>query len=197
MYCKISNTQLVPENINVRRGPGSPLPLPHWIHKGWARQSRLHSGVYISVQKRYLSPPPHSENDIFPPLATCRFSTTIVAFLPYIFPILHLFHLFLPFYSFLLLPFPSPFFLFLLHFPSFSLPLFIFFSPKWHRLIFSSQGGGFQYIDPCLHCLQNLASKADFFLTHSEVACGVRNFVDFYSNRWASSFSPFCPFANG
>ncbi len=39
------------------------------------------TGVYISVRKRYFFPPP-SENYIFPPLATCCFSTPIVAFLP-------------------------------------------------------------------------------------------------------------------
>jgi hypothetical protein len=41
----------------------------------------IFAGVYISVRKRYLFPPP-SENDIFPPLVLRHFSTPIVAFLP-------------------------------------------------------------------------------------------------------------------
>jgi hypothetical protein len=40
------------------------------------------TGVYISVRKRYLFPPPLLKMIFFPPLATCRFSTPMVAFLP-------------------------------------------------------------------------------------------------------------------
>ncbi len=40
------------------------------------------AGVYISVRKQYLFPPPLLKMIFFPPLATCRFSTSIVAFFP-------------------------------------------------------------------------------------------------------------------
>jgi hypothetical protein len=40
------------------------------------------SGVYISVRKRYLFPPPLLKMIFFPPLATHHFSTSIVAFFP-------------------------------------------------------------------------------------------------------------------
>ncbi len=39
-------------------------------------------GVYISVRKRYLFPPPLLKMIFFPLLATHRFSTSIVAFFP-------------------------------------------------------------------------------------------------------------------
>ncbi len=75
------------------------------------------------------------------------------------------FTLFLPFSHFLspFFIFLSPFFLFLLHFPPFSLPLFIFFPPNdigWY-LFPPPPGGGriFQYIDPCSVGIYNLSSK--------------------------------------
>ncbi len=100
------------------------------------------AGVYILVRKLNLSPPP-SENDIFPPLATCYFFTPIV---PPFALILPYFALILPFYTFF-----STFFLFSFSFPFlpfchafspfFSSPFHIF-SPKWHWLIYPPQGGG-------------------------------------------------------
>jgi hypothetical protein len=82
---------------------------------------RTGAGVYILVQKQYLFPPP-SENDIFSPFCVTFFYSHCGLFaliLPY-------FAFILPFY-FPFSHFLSPFFLFLLHFPPFSLRLFIFF----------------------------------------------------------------------
>ncbi len=47
-------------------------------------KSLLFPGVYISVRKLYLFPPPSPLLTIifFPPVATCQFSTPIMAFLP-------------------------------------------------------------------------------------------------------------------
>jgi hypothetical protein len=83
-------------------------------------------GVYISVRKRYLfpSPLPPLKMIFFSPLATHCYDSH------------HgLFALILPYFAFIFVTFPfrfslflSPFFLFLLHFPHFSLRLFIFFS---------------------------------------------------------------------
>ncbi len=93
----------------------------------WEKGSIFQSKIDI------YSPPP-SENDIFPPLATRLFSTSIMAFL-----ILPYFTIVLPF------DFPfshfSPFFLFFYISPFVSSPFHIFF-PKWHRLTFSRGGGG-------------------------------------------------------
>ncbi len=50
------------------------------------KEYKIEAGVYISVQKQYLFPPPSSENVIFLPLMTCHFLTPIVAFQPYFFP---------------------------------------------------------------------------------------------------------------
>ncbi len=98
----------------------------------------------------------------FPPLATCRFSTPIVALLPWFFPILHLFY---PFIS----PFPSPF-LFLFPLSSFFFPLssfffcfllfflfsFSYFFPQMTLADISPRGCGiFQYIDPLYYFHNN------------------------------------------
>ncbi len=97
------------------------------------------AGVYISVRKRYLFPPP-SENDIFSPSRDTSFFDShrglfslilqyFAFILPFYFPFSHFLS---PFFLFLFLffLFLFPFFLFLLHFPPFSLRLFVFFSPK-------------------------------------------------------------------
>jgi hypothetical protein len=88
-------------------------------------------GVYISVRKRYLFPPPPSENYIFfPPLATRRFWTPIVAFFSLILPY---FAFILPFY-FLFSHFLSPFFLFLFPFFHFLIHFPLFF-PLSHLIV--------------------------------------------------------------
>ncbi len=119
------------------------------------------SGVYISVRKQYLSPPPPLLKMIlFPPLATSRFSTPIVAFLPKFFSILHLFYpvssLFLIFFPLSSFFFPlSSFFFPLSSFFFYIFPLFLFpfsnFFPQMASADIPPPGGGgiFQYIDPC------------------------------------------------
>jgi hypothetical protein len=107
------------------------------------------SGVYISGQKRYLSPPP-------PPLATHRFFYSywvlIALILPYFEFILPCNFPFL-FFPFTFFFFPlSPFFFYI--FPPF-LFTFSYFPPKLHQLIspLLPRGGGvFQIrytVDPC------------------------------------------------
>ncbi len=78
---------------------------------------------------------------LIPPLAR-RFSTPIVSFfLPCFFPY---FSFILPFY-FPFSLFLYPFFLFLLHFPPFSLPLFIFFPQMTSADSFFLWGGDFPW----------------------------------------------------
>jgi hypothetical protein len=123
-----------------------------------ARQLAVGTGVYILVQKQYLFPPPPSENDIFPPLATHRFLTPIVAFLPYFFLFLQLFYPFTsPFLIFFTLSSFSPLSSFFFPLSSFFLyifPLFLFtfsyFFPQMTSAdIFSfPQGGIFKNIGP-------------------------------------------------
>jgi hypothetical protein len=117
----------------------------------------LGAGVYVSVRKRYLfPPPPFWKWYFFPPLGTSRFFDShhslfalILPYFAFILPFNFPFSQFLsPFFIFL-----SPFFLFSFIFsPFFSSPFHIF-SPKWHWLIFPPPQGGwgiFQYIGPCV-----------------------------------------------
>jgi hypothetical protein len=100
----------------------------------------INPGVYILVRKLYLFPP-FSENYIFSPLATCRFSTPIKAF----------FALIPPYFAFIL-PFYFPFFLFFFPVSSFLSRFFIFlsffsspfhiFPPTCHWLIAPPVGRG-------------------------------------------------------
>ncbi len=69
----------------------------------------------VFIRGQYFGPktifiPPLSENDIFPSLAACRFSTLILPVLPKYFPVLDLFY---PF-TFQFLPFSFLFLLFFL-----------------------------------------------------------------------------------
>ncbi len=111
-----------------------------------------------SGQNPFLCPPrnwhlvhpgPLSENFIFSPSRVTSFFdfyNVLALIIPY-------FACILPFY-FPYSLFLSPFFLFLVHFPLSSLPLLIFFSPKWHWLIFPlppGKVGIFIYIDPWVH----------------------------------------------
>jgi hypothetical protein len=109
----------------------------------------LISGVYISGSENYIYPPPPPEKDIFPPLTAHYFSTPVVSFLPWFFPVLHLyFTLLLPVFSY---KFFSPFFLLLLHFPSFYLPLFKFLPQMTLVLPRGGEGRDFTINrDPCL-----------------------------------------------
>jgi hypothetical protein len=90
------------------------------------------AGVYISVQKLYLFPPPLlkmiSRNMSFVDSHHGLFAL-IISYFVFILPFPSPFLIFLPFSSFFFL-FLSPFFLFLLHFLPFSLGLFIFFPPS-------------------------------------------------------------------
>ncbi len=95
------------------------------------------------------------------------------------------FALILSFYFFLRISFsflPFPFLPFLLHFPPFSLPLFIFFPQMTLAHIFPPGGDIFQYIDPCtihicvlitqlflLIILTNIAPYKSNILTHHTV----------------------------
>ncbi len=115
----------------------------------WCTPLATRTGVYISVRKRYLFPPPSENYIFFPSHGTLFFNS-------------HrgLFSLILPYFAFILpfyFPFShllSPFFIFSLSsfffyiFPPFSLHIFIFFPPNdigWYP----PPGGIFQYIDPC------------------------------------------------
>ncbi len=99
------------------------------------------TGVYISVQKRYLSPPPFWKRYFFPLLRHvvfwlpswpfCLNSSLFAFILPFYFPFSH---------------FLSPFFLFLLHFLPFSLRLFIFFPQMTLAEIPPSEGRVFSNI---------------------------------------------------
>ncbi len=100
----------------------------------WGPKDRplpVHRGLYFGP-KRYLFPPP-SENYIFFPSPDMSFFDShrglfalILPYFAFILPFFFLFsHILSPFFLF-----PSPFFLFLLHFPPFSLCLFIFFPPN-------------------------------------------------------------------
>ncbi len=89
-------------------------------------------GLYFGPKTIFIPPPP-SENDIFSPSRDTSFFDShpglFVLFLPYFAIILPFYfpfsHFLSPFFLFL-----SLFFLFLLHFPPFSLRLFIFFPPN-------------------------------------------------------------------
>ncbi len=132
------------------------------------------TGVYISVRKQYVSPPPLWKWYFFPLLGHIVFWLPSWPFCLNSSLFCNYFTLLLPLFSFL-----SPFFLFLLHFPPFSLHLFNFFFPRWHRLIFfpSPRGGGgiFQYIDPCgsinCHSLSHLMQRNIQLADCSTVVC--------------------------
>ncbi len=105
-------------------------------------------GVYISARKLLLFLPlPPSENYIFSPSRDTSFFNShrspfalILTYFAFILPCYFSF-------SHLL----SPFFLCLLHFPPFSLCLFIFFPQMTSADIPPPPGGGvFQYLYPCL-----------------------------------------------
>jgi hypothetical protein len=105
------------------------------------------SGVYISVRKLYLFPPPFKKLKIFPLSrhVVSRFPSWPFCLNPSLF--CNYFSLSFPLFSF-----SFPFLPFSFTFPSFfSLPFHIF-PPKWHRLIIfpPPQGGRgiFRYIDP-------------------------------------------------
>ncbi len=107
---------------------------------------KTHSQGSIFPSKSDIYPPPPLLKMIFfSPLATCRFSTPIVAFFflnSSLFCIF--FTLLLPLFSFSFpfFPFSFPFLPFSFTFsPFFSSPFHIF-SPKCHRLIFPPSGGG-------------------------------------------------------
>ncbi len=103
------------------------------------------TAVYISVRKWYLFPP--SKNYIYPLLrhVYCGLFALILPCFAFILPFYFPFSLFLsPFFLFL----SSFFFLFLLHFPSFPLPLFIFFPPNDIGWYFSPGGGYFTIYRP-------------------------------------------------
>jgi hypothetical protein len=137
------------------------LPISGGIKAGqglaWdTRHQHTHAGVYISVRKRYLFPPPLLKMIFFPPLATHCFSTPIVAFLLYFFPILLLFY---PFTSSFLIFFPlSSLFIPLSSFFFYIFPLFLFdfsyFSPQMTSADTSPPpGGGYFPIYRPLHTL--------------------------------------------
>jgi hypothetical protein len=95
------------------------------VEKSRAFASRAIQQGSIFWSENDIYPHPPSENDIFPPLATRRFSTPIVAFLIKFFPVLQLFYpLTSPFISFFRL---SSFFFYI--FPLYLLA-FSSFSPK-------------------------------------------------------------------
>ncbi len=98
----------------------------------------------IFRSENFIYSPP-SEKEILSPSRDTSFFISHCGLFALILPY---FAIILPFY-FPFSHFLSPSFLFLLHFPPFSLPFHIF-SPKWHRLIFPPpQGRGiFQYIHP-------------------------------------------------
>jgi hypothetical protein len=113
-----------------------------------ASDENVSTGVYISVRKRYLFPPP-SENYIFSPSRDTSFFDChrglFVLLLPY-------FAIILPFY-FPFSHFLSPFFLFFYIFPLFLFAFSYFFPKMTSPDIFSPPGGGggiFQYIGPCV-----------------------------------------------
>ncbi len=85
---------------------------------------QLARGLYFGPKTIFILPP--SENEIFPPSHDSSFFNSNHSFLALILPY---FALILPFY-FLFSLFLSPFLLFILHFPPFSLSLFIFFPPN-------------------------------------------------------------------
>ncbi len=103
------------------------------------------TGVYISVRKRYLFPPPPLWKWYFFPLSrhvvfrlpSWSFCLTFSLFCIYFTLLLPLFSFYFPFlsFSFLFLPFSFTFS------PFFSSPFHIF-SPKWHGPIFPLPGGG-------------------------------------------------------
>ncbi len=96
--------------------PGCPVPaVPSWLFNPVCPR-----GLYSGLKTIFVPPP--SEN-IFPDLVTCHFSTPIVGFFkPQFFPICIISPFYFPFSNFLSLS--SSFFY---TFPSFFLPLFIFF----------------------------------------------------------------------
>ncbi len=113
------------------------------------------AGVYISVRKWYLFPPPLLKNDIFSPSRDMSFFDSHRGLFALILPY---FEFILPFYfpfSHFLSPFLlflSPFFLFLSYFPLFSLCLFIFFPPNDISWYFPPQGGYFPINRPLCFC---------------------------------------------
>ncbi len=119
----------------------------HWIKLKWLQWSKLNActrGLYFGPKIIFIPFLLLKMNDIFLPLVTCRFSTSIMVLLPCFFPILHLFY---PFTSPFLIFFPlSSFFFYIFPFFLFA---FSYFSPKWHRLISPPRGRYFfQNIDP-------------------------------------------------
>ncbi len=113
----------------------------------------VQSGVYISVRKQYLFPPPFwklyffplSRHVVFwlPSLPFCLNSSLLCNYFTLLLPLLS--------FSFPFLPFSSPFLPFSFTFSPFFFSPFHIFSPKWHRLIFPPPPGGggggiFQYI---------------------------------------------------
>ncbi len=160
-----------------------------WITQGFGRNGvsfgekrRLIQGPWrpfkqwsIFWYKNAIYSPPLSENYIFPPLGTivfqllscpfCLHSSLFCINLPFYFKFLFFFHL---------SSFSVPFLLFLT-FSTFFCSLFIFFPPKWHRLIFQGRGKILQYIDICLserywYCLFGRChvSLQGEVVTHSE-----------------------------
>ncbi len=115
------------------------------VHWAWTTTQQFR-GLYFGPKTIFIPPPP-SENDIFSPShktlffdSHCGLFALILPYFAFILPC------FFPFSHFLspFLIFLSPFFLFLLHFPPFSLPLFIFFPPNdigWY--LFPSPGGAY------------------------------------------------------
>ncbi len=94
------------------------------------RTSYSRPGVYILVWERYLSPHPSENYIFFPSRDTSFFYSQRGLFALILRYFVRILTFYFPFSNFLspFLLFPSPFFLFLLHFPPFSLRLFIFFS---------------------------------------------------------------------
>ncbi len=111
-----------------------------------SRFQQTQQGSIFWSENDIYSPPPLLKMIFFPPLATCHFSTPIVAFFPKIFPILHLFY---PFTSPFLIFFPPySFFFSLSSFFFYIFPLFLFIFSYFFPQMTSAdifpppQGGG-------------------------------------------------------